>query len=382
MLVVAQVALSVLLLVGTGMLVRSMQQLQGTDIGVARDQLLLVHVDAQRAGYKDARLASLMRDLASRAERVPGVKSATFSENGIFSGTESETNMQVEGFTARTDADTNIAYDDVGPGYFRTIGAHVLQGRDIETRDTESGQRVAVLNETAAKFFFPRGGALGAHVTSDSTTAEIVGIVSDVEEQDLRAKPSRRAYFATLQFKNKPGRFSLEVRTSGNPARVAETVRRALAAADPALVLNADPLPSLIEDSIAQDRLLARVVSVFGILALALAALGLYGVMTYATTRRTSEFGLRMALGAEPGDVTRLVLGEAMLLVAGGVIIGMPTALGAMRLLRAQLYDVALLDAPSIVVALVVLGASAALAGYLPARRAARVGPLVALRES
>ena len=150
----------------------------------------------------------------------------------------------------------------------------------------------------------------------------------------------------------------------------------------PTLVLRAEPLPSLIEDSIAQDRLLARVVSVFGILALALAALGLYGVMTYATTRRTSEFGLRMALGAEPGDVTRLVLGEAMLLVAGGVIIGMPTALGAMRLLRAQLYDVALLDAPTIVMALVVLGASAALAGYLPARRAARVGPLVALRES
>lgn len=381
-LVIAQVALSVLLLVGTGMLVRSMQRLQGSDIGVARDQLLLVSVDAERAGYKDARLAAIMRDLTARATRIPGVVSVTLSENGIFSGTESGTNMQVEGFTASTDADTSIAYDDVGPAYFHTIGAHLLQGRDFEARDNESGQKVVVLNETAAKFFFPHGGALGAHVTSDSATSEIVGIVSDVEEQSLRADPARRVYFSTFQLRNMPGRFSLELRSAGDPARLTETVRRSLAIADPSLVLRVQSLPDLIQESIAQDRLLARVVSVFGMLALALAALGLYGVMTYATTRRTSEFGLRMALGAEPGDVTRLVLGEAMLLVAGGVIIGMPAALAAMRLLRSQLYDVALLDAPSIVTALVVLGASAALAGYLPARRAARVGPLVALRES
>ena len=381
-LVVAQVALSVLLLVGTGMLVHSMQRLQTTDIGVARDQLLLVHVDAQRAGYKDARLAALIRDLTARAAAIPGVTAATMSENGIFSGTESGTNVQVEGFTPRSDADSNIAYDDVGPGYFHTIGAHLLQGRDFEARDNETGAKVAVLNETAARFFFPRGGALGSHISADSVSAEIVGIVSDVEEQDLRADPTRRFYVPALQMRNMPGRFSLELRTSGNPARIAETARRSLAIVDPTLVMSAESLPDLIQESITQDRLLARVVSVFGLLALALAALGLYGVMTYATTRRTSEFGLRMALGAEPGDVTRLVLGEAMLLVAGGVIIGMPTALGAMRLLRSQLYDVATLDAASIVMAIVVLGASAALAGYLPARRAARVGPLVALRES
>ena len=146
--------------------------------------------------------------------------------------------------------------------------------------------------------------------------------------------------------------------------------------------LNVQSLPTLIQDSIAQDKLVARVVSIFGILALALAALGLYGVMTYATTRRTSEFGLRMALGAEPGNVLRLVLGEAMLLVAGGVMVGMPAALGAMQLVKHQLYEIGLLDWPSIFVALIVLSASAALAGYVPARRAARVGPLVALRDA
>ena len=382
MLVVAQVALSVLLLVGTGMLVRSMQRLQNTNIGAARDQLVLVEVDAQRAGYKDARLTALMADLISRAQQTPGVIAASTSENGIFSGTESETSVRVEGFTARSDEDSSIAYDDVGPAYFTAIGAHLVQGRDFEARDNQAGAKVAAMNATAARFFFPHGSAMGAHVTMDSSTFEIVGIVSDVEGRDLRAKPLRRIYLPTAQVREPPGQFALEVRTSGDPAHVSEALRHALSAADPSLALRVQTLSALVDDSIAQDKLVSRVVSIFGILALALAALGLYGVMTYATTRRTSEFGLRMALGAEPANVMRLVLGEAMLLVVGGVIIGMPASLGAMRLVQHQLYEVGLLDWPSILMALFVLGASAALAGYVPARRAARIGPLVALRES
>ncbi|HEY2896165.1 MAG TPA: ABC transporter permease [Gemmatimonadaceae bacterium] len=382
MLVVAQVALSVLLLVGTGMLVRSMQRLQTTDIGVARDRLLMVEIDAQRGGYKDARLLTLMRGLMARASETPGVASATLSENGIFSGTESGTNVRVEGFTAQADADSNIAYDDVGPNYFHTIGAHIVEGRDFEARDNESGAKVAVLNQTAARFFFPHASPLGSHISTDSTTYEIVGVVSDVEEQNLRADPTRRLYISSFQIPETPGKFSLEVRTTGDPARLGETLRRSLATVDPALSMDVQPLTTLIQDSISQDKLVARVVSIFGILALALAALGLYGVMTYATTRRTSEFGLRMALGAEPGNVQRLVLGEAMLLVAGGVMLGMPAALGAMQLVKHQLYEIGLLDWPSILVALIVLSASAALAGYVPARRAARVGPLVALRDA
>ena len=382
MLVVAQVALSVLLLVGTGMLVRSMQRLQNTDIGAARDQLVLVEVDAQRAGYKDARILQLMTSLIERAQQTPGVIAASASENGIFSGTESGTNVQVEGFTPHSDDDSTIAYDDVSPAYFNAIGAHITQGRDFEARDNQAGAKVAVLNASAARYFFPHGSPMGYHVTMDSSTFEIVGVVADIEGRDLRAKPVRRIYLPTAQVKQPPGQFALEVRTSGNPARIAEALRKSLVAADPSIALRVQTLSDLVDDSIAQDKLVSRVVTIFGILALALAALGLYGVMTYATTRRTSEFGLRMALGAEPADVMRLVLGEAMLLVVGGIMIGMPAALGAMRLVQHQLYEVGLLDWPSIIVALVVLGTSAALAGYVPARRAARVGPLVALRES
>jgi ABC-type antimicrobial peptide transport system permease subunit len=171
------------------------------------------------------------------------------------------------------------------------------------------------------------------------------------------------------------------VLASGDPAKLVTAARNELRAAHPLLlVLDNDPLTALMRQSISQDLLVAQVASFFGALALALAALGLYGVMMYATTRRTSEFGLRMALGAESRAVGRMVLGEAMALVAGGTVVGLPLAIGATRLLRNQLFGVGLVDLPSIIVALTVLAASAAIAGYLPATRAARVGPLEALR--
>ncbi len=381
LLVVVQVALSLLLLVGTGMLVRSMQKLQNADLGLARDELAIADVDAQRAGYEGPRLIALMRDIVARVERVPGVSAVSYSENGIFSGTESGTTLQVEGYTARADSDTTVAYDDVGPAYFHAIGAHMMQGRDFEPRDNETGAKVAVINTTAARFFFPNGDAIGRHLITDSTAREIVGVVADVEEQGVREPPSRRVYFPMVQLDDLPGRFRLEIRATGDPARLVVPVRRALHAADASLViLGVDPLNDLVGDSISRDRMVAQVVTLFGALALVLAALGLYGVMAYATIRRTSEFGLRMALGARPGDVSRLMLREALLLTGGGILIGLPVAIVVTRLLATQLYEVAALDVPSIVMAIVVLAVSAAAAGLLPAIRASRVPPLDALR--
>ncbi|HEX6965181.1 MAG TPA: ABC transporter permease [Gemmatimonadaceae bacterium] len=382
LLVVGQIALSMLLLVGTGMLVRSTQRLEHADLGLARDQLTIARIDAGRSGYTGARLVALMRDLTTRVQRIPGVTGVSLSENGIFSGTESGTTLQVEGFRARADTDTLVAYDDVGPNYFHAIGAHILRGRDFAARDNESGPKVAIVNETMARFFFPNGDAIGHHLTADSVTYEIIGVVADVQEQGVREPPVRRLYMPMVQMPQVPSSFKMEIRTAGGPATLVVPVRRTLLGADPSLVvLSVDPLTDLIRDSISQDRLVAQVVTIFGMLALVLAALGLYGVMAYATVRRTSEFGLRMALGAEPGDVTRLVLREAMLLVAGGVLVGLPVALSATRLLEGQLFGIGLLDAPSIALAVAVLGASALLAGFLPARRAAHVAPLVALRS-
>jgi predicted permease len=381
LLVIFQVALSLTLLVGTSMLVRSTHALSTIDPGLARDRLLIVTVDAAPTGQQNDRLAQLSRTLLERVRRIPGVDAATFSENGIFSGTESFSSVHVDGFTARTEADTNVNYDRVAPGYVKTIGARLIKGRDITEGDNEHAPHVTVVNATMASFFFPNADAIGRRVKVDSVTYEIVGVVADTKDHEVRQSPSRRLYLPIYQAGPLPTQFTFELRATGDPARLVAAVRRELLAVNPSLVvLDNDPLTSLMRLSITQDLLVAKVASFFGVLALALAALGLYGVMMYATLRRTSEFGLRMALGADAGKVRGMVLGEAMALVIGGTVVGLPLALMTARLLRNQLYGVELVDPPSIIVALVVLALSAAVAGYLPATRAARVGPLEALR--
>ncbi|HEY7893711.1 MAG TPA: ABC transporter permease [Gemmatimonadaceae bacterium] len=393
-LVIVQVALSVLLLVATGLLVRSTMQLRTSSVGTARDEILVARVEAGAAGYDGARLTALMRDLIQRAAQVPGVASATLSENGIFSGTESGTTLGVEGFTATADSDTAVAYDDVGPGYFATTGAHLLRGRDIEPRDNETAPKVVVVNQTMAHYYYPHGDAIGHHINVAGETFEIVGVVGDIKEQDVRAPPMRRFYYATVQLgcapdaKNcttgLPSQFYLEIRARPgvDPARLVEPVRRAITAADPTLpVLSVTPLDRLIEDSISTDILVAQVVTGFGVLALVLASLGLYGVMAYATVRRTAEFGLRMALGAQAGAMTRMVLSESMLLVAIGAVVGIPAALLAAPLLKDRLFGVHAFDLSSILIAVVAMALTAGVAAALPAIRASRVSPMEALRE-
>jgi predicted permease len=382
-LVVAQVALSMLLLVGTGMLVRSTERLEHADVGIARDHLIIAEIAAQRSGYTDARMISLVRDLMARAAAIPGIAAVTVSENGIFSGTESETNVQVEGFTARVDSDTAVMYDDVGPRYFNAVGAHVLRGRDIEARDNETAPKVMVINESMARFFFPHGDALGRHVTADSAAWEIVGIVADARTNDVRETPNRRAFVPIVQMRHSPEQFRVELRTAGDPARLVDAVRRALTASDPSLVVtDVSSLPALIRDSLNEDYLVAKAVSFFGAIALILSALGLYGVMAYATARRTAEFGLRMALGAEPGAVIRMVLTEAMALAGSGIVIGLPVAVAASQLIRGRLFHIGVFDPPSIGIAVIILAISAAVAAYLPALRASSVAPLAAIRAS
>lgn len=377
----AQVALSVVLLVGAAMLSRSLRNVQEADVGLDRDHLLMLDVDIETRGYQNERLVTLAHTLRDDLARIPGVRGAAYSENGIFSGTEWSTTIALPGRDPMSAEDANTGTDNVGPGYFRDIGARLIAGRELEASDERSLARVAVVNQSFARFYFPNGEVVGqTFIVSDTVPITIVGIVADTRTRHLDAAVRRRAYFPFVPVTN-PEDLRFAIRTSGEPGAVMEQVRKAVTAVDPLLVIRVlQPLPVLMRQSIRERRLVAHLASGFGILALFLASFGLYGVMSFAVKRRTSELGLRAALGAQRTDVLRLVARDALTLVAAGAVIGVPLALASTTLLRAQLQGVEPIDPVSLFVALVAMSASAAVAALLPALSAARVSPLVALR--
>jgi predicted permease len=381
-LVVAQIALSMLLLIGGGLLLRSMQQLLHSDIGVDRDHVVAVRVRTARSRYVGTRLGQFRRDLAERVGRVPGVDAVAFADRGLFSGGFSGARVDVSGFVPQADSERLVSLDRVGPNFFHAIGARLLRGRDIELHDLETGPPAVVINETMAKQYFGARDPLGGTVTlADTLHYRIVGVVRDFQNSNVRGNPRREMY---IVFNNpntgNAGQAKLAVHVRGDPSRLVEPIRRAIEDVDRTLPAAVDPVNDLVRGTVSQDVLLVQVTIFFCIVTLVLAALGLYGVTAYSTSQRTSEFGLRAALGAEPGDVTRMVLGEAVRVAIIGVVIGVPAGLAATRLIRTQLFGVGTIDLPSLSVAIVVLVATAVAASYLPARRAAKVGPLEALR--
>ncbi len=383
-LISAQMALSLVLLVGTALLVRSLQHLQGSDTGLDRDHLLIADVDVYSRNYLGDKLMQVSHDLRERLARVPGVEAVSFSANGIFSGSESASNLGVPGFVAHERTDSIVRYDEVGPGYANAIGARLASGRDFSDTDLPGTQPVLLVNQTFARFYFRGENPVGRVIrVNDSTHARIVGLVADVKDHTLVGEPVARYYVPYLQHLfGDPGALRLLVRTRGDPAALSVAVRRAVGEFDHDLPIDdLEPLSALMRESVREERLLARLASGFGVMALLLAAVGLYGVMTYAITRRTGEIGLRVALGAGRGTVIGMVLGDAMRLVAVGVVVGVPLALAASRLLRNQLHGVGTTDPVSLTIALVVLGTCGVVAALLPAWRASRVAPVVALRE-
>ena len=387
LLIAGQVALSMVLLVGAAMLVRSLRHVESIDVGLDRDRLVMIDLDIGARGYQGDRLASLVLTLRERFAAVPGVVAVTYSENGIFSGAESSSSVQVPGFIAKSPTDTVIAYDVVGRDYAKGIGARLLAGRDMAASDEGKMPRVVLVNQSLAKFYFPGQNAVGKFLRfSDSVAVEIIGVIADIRNNSLQDSPARRAYFPYLHTDD-PGNIGVvgglffAVRTDGDPAALVRSLRQVVVSVDPQLPIDGVvPLARLMHQSIVGERLVARLATGFGALALFLAAIGLYGVMTYAIARRTGEIGLRAALGAQRADVVRMVLFDALRLVGIGLLIGLPIALLSTRLLETQLYGVDTVDPISIVVAIGVLTVSAVVAVVLPASRAARVSPIVALR--
>ena len=388
-LVVAQVALSLLLLVGAGLFLRTLHNLKHIDSGFRPEGVLTIPVNPEESIYQGARLANLWKEALASVERLPGVRSASLSALTPLDGSDRGVGIEVSGYTLRTERDRAIRLNQVSPGYFQTFGIAVLQGRAFADSDNETAPRVALFNEAAARFYFGDRNPIGAQVrfTFDPRTQkppppyEIIGVVKDSRNQTLREPDTRTIYLPVMQARDRLGRLTLAVRAEGNPADLTQAVSSAVRALGPDIFLaNIATLSERVDQSLVQERLVASLSLFFGLLALLLACIGLYGVMSYDVARRTQEIGIRMALGASAKTVAQLVLRETMLWVGLGLVLGLGAALATTRWLESLLFGLKPHDPITIGLAALVLLVVAAVAGYLPARRASRVDPLVALR--
>lgn len=385
LLVTGQVAVSLLVLFVAGLLVHSLQNIRNVDLGYNREHLLVVSTDPLAAGYDKARIARFANELAEQIGSLPGVRAVTSSKNGLFSGSESGNSIKVEGYTSKNDADLQAAFDQVAPNYFHGVGIPMLLGRDIGLQDTETSSRVAVINETMAKFYFGQTNPIGRKFIVEDPESkgpvEIVGVARDARDHKLKGSVDRRFYLPLSQSLGRVPGLNFVIRTVGNPVAVTESVRKQIKNLDANIpVNNIRSLNELTERAISDQILIARLSSVFAGLALILAAIGLYGILSYSVAGRTREIGVRMALGAQRGSVLKMILQEAGKLVLLGVVIGIPSAILASRLFSSMLFGLKGTDPVSMLLVLAVLLAITLLASYIPARRATKVDPMIALR--
>ncbi len=385
MLVISQIVLSVTLLVFAGLFLNTLRNLRNLDVGYAREGLLLAEVDPRTGGYTDAQVNGMSMELKGRLEQIPGVEAVTFSANGLFSGTYEESTPEVEGFTPRKEADKNNDNDQVGPRYFEVVGTRISAGRGIGARDNERSPKVAVINENMARFYFGNASPIGKHlydiVGKDRITWTIVGVVRDAKDRDLRQPTPRRFYLSYLQRVEPISFINFEVRTHTSPQDLTTAVRRTIAAFNRNLpIVSMESADALVDDQLVAERLVAKLSGFFGLLALLLGAIGLYGVMAYMTARRTAEIGIRLALGAERSAVIRMVLNETWPLVAIGIIVGVIVSTALARAIQKSLFGLSPFDPATTIAAVAVISIAALIAAYIPARRASRVDPLIALR--
>jgi predicted permease len=399
-LVITQVALSFLLVLGAGLFLQTLRNLQTVSLGYPRENLLLVDVDSSGATQQPV---NLDHALTARIREIPGVRSVTYSDRPLFNGFDGAFGITVEGSVPSSEEDRGSTGGFVGPGYFSTIGIPLLLGREIAPRDALTSPRVCVINEAFAKHFFAGHDPIGKHVTINSASVEIVGVAKDARVNSLWGASEPKFYVAADQ---NLGAFSFEIRTIGDPNRIVNAVRQSVLGVDENVsVSDMQTLDQKIDAQNAQPRLIADVCTIFGVIALFLAAIGIYAVLSYNVTRRTNEFGIRMALGAGRCRITAMVLGETGFVTVAGLIAGLVAAAAAARLLATQLYGIqamgprwslaryehvdsatqlygiGAMDLTTIVGTAGILVVVALIAGYVPAGRAAKVDPASALRH-
>ena len=386
LLVVGQIAVSTVLLIGAGWFVRTLRNLENVDLGYSRDRLVLVGVDLLSGGYSGNKLPAAYEELRERLARIPGVRTVTYSNNGLFSGSESGDLISVEGYSSKNEGDLHSRFDQVGPGYFAGVGIPIMLGRDIGPQDVNGAPPVCVVNETFAKFYFGGANPIGKHVTDEfpdtRETFTIVGVARDARDHSLSQQVRRRFYLAARQpLGDYAPDMNYEIRTFADPAAAIKASRQAILAFNPAVnVGTPQTMQALLDDNLRQQRMIAQLSAAFGAVALLLAAIGLYGVLSYGVARRTNEIGIRLALGAQSGGVARMILRETAVLIVIGLAAGIPASLACARLIESKLFGLKPADPLTLAIALGSLIAVALFSGWLPARRAAKLDPLVALR--
>jgi predicted permease len=384
-LVVTQVSISLVLLVAAGLFVRSLQRLSEVKLGYKTERLLLFRVRPIPPGYKDAAIPRVLQDLLDQFKAVPGVSAATLSSNGLFAHSESADPISVEGYTPKPGELPHSRMDQVGPDYFSVVGMPILSGRGITAQDSGNGPRVAVINQAFAKQFFPNTNPIGKRVTDtypgNPASAEIVGVVADAKYNSLREETPTRLYNPIFNPLWPEQSAYFEIRTSADPATVSAALRAVVHDTNSAIPeIEIHTMSGLIDDSLQTDHFVAQLSAAFGLLAIILASVGLYGIMAFTVARRTRDIGIRMALGAGRSKIVRQVLNETLILMVIGIAVGVPIALAGTRLIKSMLFGLGAVDPVAIIAACAILAVIAGLAGYIPARRASQVDPMVALR--
>jgi predicted permease len=383
-LVVAQLAISMIVIVGATLFIGTLIRLNAVDRGFESDGVLVVNVRARRP-YPPARVRAVQRALLDRLRMLPAVRSASATQMLPLAGGLWDRRIRVDGYTFRPDEMDVVGFNAVAPGYFGTLGTPLASGREFDDRDLETSRRVAIVNESFARRFFAGRSPLGGRVTSANVTYEIVGVVRDAKYENLRSAVIDTLYIPwTQRDDDQPTRYNYLVRVAGggDPMQLASGLDRAVRDADPALrVRTAQTYASIIDRSIISERLMAALGGLFGVLALLVAALGMFGLLAFQVAQRTSEIGIRIALGATRVTMMRSVLTDVAVVTGAGIAIGCVGALLLTGLARSFLFGLTPTDPAVFLVAGSALAIAAVVAGWLPARRASRVDPLVALRH-